>query len=128
MPASKEELENDVLNLDPDAFFANYESIVHKSISNFQELDTLRKSQELVPRYLSTLIYSSEFKKVNFSKSKEHLKTKYSQKLALVQYVYDNHKSTLEILLTKRKDWINEKLREINWILLVDEKEPDLNI
>ncbi|HBS45340.1 MAG TPA: hypothetical protein DEA91_14320 [Paenibacillus sp.] len=72
MPASKEELENDVLNLDPDAFFANYESIVLKSISNFQELDTLRKSQELVPRYLSTLIYSSEFKKVNFSKSKEH--------------------------------------------------------
>ncbi|HBS45341.1 MAG TPA: hypothetical protein DEA91_14325 [Paenibacillus sp.] len=56
----------------------------------------------------------------------EHLKTKYSQKLALVQYVYDNHKSTLEILLTKRKDWINEKLREINWILLVDAKEPDL--
>lgn len=44
----------------------------------------------------------------------------------MVQYVYDNHKSTLEFLLTKRKDWNNEKLREIDWILLEDTKERDL--
>lgn len=56
----------------------------------------------------------------------EHLKAKYSQKLALVQYVYDNHNSTLKFLLTRRKEWNNEKLWEINWRLLTDAKEPDL--
>jgi competence protein CoiA len=129
---SKEELRDDVLTLDSSAFFAKHKSIVETSISNLKEYASLKQSTELVPRYLFKRANLREFKMLKYLQEQgslsleDHLTAKYGDRIALVQYVYDKHKSVLEFLLTRRKDWINEKLGEINWKLKTYATEPDV--
>jgi competence protein CoiA len=132
IPESKEELHDDVLNLDNSAFFAKYKSIVETSLSNLNEYASLKESTELVPRYLFKLANLTSFKMVKCLQEQgslslvDYLLAKYRDKISLVQYVYDKHKSVLDFLPTRRKDWINEKLGEISWELKTYAKEPDV--
>jgi competence protein CoiA len=129
---NKEELRSDLLALDNDTFFAKHKPVVETSLSNLREYASLKKNTELIPRYLLTLAYSGDFNRVKYLQEQgslsleDHLRAKYKDRIFLVQYVYDKYKPVLEFFPTRRKDWVNEKLEEINWKLKTYAKEPDV--
>ncbi|MGF6354096.1 competence protein CoiA [Paenibacillus sp. 4624] len=129
---SKSELQEDILAFDNNDFYIKYKPIIETYIANIKEYNSLKENPELIPRFLCTLTSMSDLRRVRYLQEQEslslenYLKSKYREKLALVQYVYDKYKTTLDHLTTKRKDWINEMLGLIDWKLQTYAKEPDV--
>lgn len=131
IPKNNEELRDDVLTLSNSDFFAKYSSVVDMYISNLKEYAFLKESTELVPRYLCTVCRPWEFVMIKHLREQgslsleEHLAGKYQKSISLVQYVFDKYKSILEHLPKRRKEWVNERLYDVNWKLKCYESDPD---
>lgn len=124
------DLKEDIINMGIEEFFTKYKPLIDTSIKNVRDYATFRDSDYLELKILTSLAYPSELKQVAFLQEqgymtlKDYLSSKYEEIIHLVQYTYETHLDVLELLTTKRREFVNEKLSGINSSLKVYTQKP----
>lgn len=123
-------MREDVINLSIEEFFSKYKRIIEASVANKKDYKSLNASDDISLRILTQFAYLADFRLVEFLKEQgdmtlqEYLSSKYKDKVALAEYVYTKHRETLERLKRRNKDYVNERLSEINRRLRVYSSSP----
>lgn len=116
-------MREDIINLSIEEFFSKYKRIIEVSVANMEDYKVLKSSDDISLRVLTEFAYPADFQLVKFLKEQgemtlqEYLSTKYKSKVAITEYVYNEHRDTLDRLARSNKDYVNERLAEINWHL-----------
>lgn len=124
------DLKDDVLNLQAEEFLLKHKQLVDVSLRNDQDYEELMESEDVLLKVLTKETYSSKLKTVSFLKEqntsslKEFLLDKHHDKVILVEYVWENHRESLEALTKYRKEFVNEKLSKINSRLKIWDEKP----
>jgi competence protein CoiA len=123
-------MREDVINLSIEEFFSKYKRIVEASVANKEDYKVLKASNDISLRVLTEFAYLADFRLVGFLTEQgdmtlqEYLSSKNKDKVALVEYVYTKHRNTLDRLERRNKDYVNERLSEINRRLRVYSNSP----
>ncbi|MGX4585813.1 competence protein CoiA [Paenibacillus chitinolyticus] len=124
------DLKEDILNLGAEEFLIKHKQLVDVSLRNVQEYEELKESEDVSFKVLTKETYASSLTNVSFLKAqgtsslKEFLLSKHHDKVVLVEYVWQNHRDTLEALTKWRREFVNDKLSEINYRLRTWEQKP----
>ncbi|WP_237728469.1 competence protein CoiA [Paenibacillus sp. OSY-SE] len=123
-------MREDVIDLSIEEFFSKYKRIIEASIADREDYKVLNTSDDISLRVLADLYYAVDFSSVGFLKEQgdmnlqEYLSIKYKDKVSLVEYAYTQHRDTLDNLEKWNKDFVNERLSDINRRLCVYDSSP----
>lgn len=123
-------MRKDVINLSIEEFFSKYKSIVEVSVANKEDYKDFKASDDISLRVLTTFAGLADFRLIGFLIDQGnmtlqiYLTSKNKDKVSLAEYVYANHRETLNKLARRNKDFVNERLSEINILLCVYSSSP----
>lgn len=123
-------MRDDVINLSIEEFFSSYMRIVEASLANTDDYKALKASDDISLQVLTELAYPADFHLIKFLKEqgemslREYLSTKNKEKISIVNYVFTKHRDTLDHLEKRKKEYVNDRLSEINRRLCVYVKNP----
>mgnify|MGYP001038965924 CR=1 FL=1 len=131
MIKNREIIKDDVRTLPESSFFKKYSNYIDKVISNCKELESLEESNELVKKSLKGFVFHADPYKISFlnkqgdNSLEEHLKLEHKEKIALIEYAYNNHREVLEKLASIfNQKRVKDKLKLINFSLVVYKTNP----
>ncbi|MFB8426436.1 competence protein CoiA [Priestia megaterium] len=123
---NQEQVEEDIRNLENEAFFNKYGDYFNRVFNYYKEIRTLGESNELAKRLLCKRISYKEVEKISFINElgENSLEAHFSEKLAneidIVNYAYNEHKEVLETISKYQQKRLNEKLYKIKYDLVIN--------
>ncbi|WP_181566873.1 MULTISPECIES: competence protein CoiA [Bacillus] len=123
---NREEFIEDIKQMSDEEFYEFHKIKFEKFLMNLQEYENFEKSEELVKRLLSKIVYRfKDLYDMSFLANQaeqsleEFLRLIYQEKIEQVIYVYETYKETLEKLASKHPKFVNKDLDNINFKLKV---------
>ncbi|MDN3365478.1 competence protein CoiA family protein [Priestia megaterium] len=128
---NERKLADDIRNLSNDEFFAKYQKLIEKAITNRQSFKVLENSEDIRHKYITREFFSWHVYKMSVLESQsslsieEYLLEKYKDKISLIEYAYNTYKDIFEKLASRNTELLNRDLRKIKPFLQTYEKNPN---
>lgn len=131
MKENKEKMAEDIRNMQEHEFLQKYYKYIKQLLDNLEEFKQIEEGKDLVKRLIGRISNSSNFYNLSFlteqgSKSlEEYLIYINKEKVALVEYVYNEYKEVLEEIASMSPKFVNKELGKIKFSLEVwESNEP----